>query len=100
MPSGNSTASFRGDASTIGSIDKGNNYGEEEIQANVHRDDGDNGDKVFDEEEYMAEVGEMNCYCVPSRVYGFKDFVFRSLAWTMLNKEQILGGFTGKPQKL
>jgi len=92
VSSGNSTASFGGDASTIGSGNKG--YDEEEIQANANQNDGENTGKVFDEEEYMAEVGEMNCYCVPSRVYGFKDFLFRTLAWIMLNKEQILGGFT------
>jgi SulP family sulfate permease len=49
---------------------------------------------MYNEEEYLAEVGEMNCYCVPTRVYGFKDFMFRSLGWTLLNKEQILGAFT------
>lgn len=48
--------------------------------------------KIYDEEEYLAEVGEVNCYCVPSRVYGFKDFMFRTVAWTLLNKEQIIGG--------
>ena len=48
------------------------------------------------EEDYMADVGEMNCYCVPTRVYGAKDFMFRTLGWTLLNKEQILGAFTGK----
>ena len=53
-------------------------------------------DKRINEEEYLAEVGEMNCYCVPTRVYGFKDFMFRTLGWTLLNKEQILGAFTGK----
>ncbi len=50
---------------------------------------------VYDEEEYLAEVGELNCYCVPTRVYGFKDFVLRTVGWTMLNKEQILGAWTG-----
>ena len=53
-------------------------------------------DITYNEDEYLAEVGEMNCYCVPTRVYGFKDFVFRTLGWTILNKEQILGAFTGK----
>jgi len=52
------------------------------------------GKDMYNEEEYLAEVGEMNCYCVPSRVYGVKDFLFRTLAWLLLNKEQILGGFT------
>jgi hypothetical protein len=98
VSSGNSTASFGGDASTIGSGNKG--YDEEEIQANANQDGGENSGKVFDEEEYMAEVGEMNCYCVPSRVYGFKDFLFRTLAWIMLNKEQIIGGFTGRSNAL
>ena len=51
---------------------------------------------MYNEEEYLAEVGEMNCYCVPTRVYGAKDFMFRTLGWTLLNKEQILGAFTGK----
>ncbi len=51
---------------------------------------------AYNEEEYLAEVGEMNCYCVPSRVHGFKDFLFRTLGWMLLNKEQILGGFTGR----
>lgn len=51
---------------------------------------------MYNEEEYLAEVGEMNCYCVPTRVYGFKDFIYRTLGWVLLNKEQILGGFTGK----
>jgi len=56
----------------------------------------ENAAATCNEEEYLAEVGEMNCYCVPTRVYGFKDFMFRSLGWTLLNKEQILGAFTGK----
>ena len=94
VSSGNSTASFGGD-STIAS-DNRRNYDEEEIQASVNQDGGENGDKVFDEEEYMAEVGEMNCYCVPSRVYGLKDFLFRTMAWIILNKEQIIGGYTGR----
>ena len=51
---------------------------------------------MYNEEEYLAEVGEMNCYCVPTRVYGFKDFLYRTLGWALLNKEQILGGFTGE----
>ena len=46
------------------------------------------GKDMYNEEEYLAEVGEMNCYCVPSRVYGVKDFLFRTLAWLLLNKEQ------------
>ena len=50
---------------------------------------------MYNEEEYLAEVGELNCYCMPSRVYGLKDFFFRTLAWFLLNKEQLLGGFTG-----
>uniref|UniRef100_A0A7S3VC82 STAS domain-containing protein n=1 Tax=Chaetoceros debilis TaxID=122233 RepID=A0A7S3VC82_9STRA len=53
----------------------------------------DKGD-MYNEEEYLAEVGEMNCYFVPTRVYGFKDFIYRTLGWVLLNKEQILGGFT------
>ena len=56
---------------------------------------GNDGKEMYNEEEYLAEVGELNCYCVPSRVYGMKDFFFRTLAWFLLNKEQIFGGFTG-----
>jgi hypothetical protein len=51
---------------------------------------------MYDEEEYLAEVGEMNCYCVPTRVSGFKDFMLRTLGWTLLNKEQIFAAFTGE----
>jgi len=50
--------------------------------------------EMYDEEEYLAEVGELNCYCVPSRVYGCKDFLYRTLAWTLLNKEQIMSAIT------
>ncbi len=78
-------------------------YDEEEVMADRSYAVGDgnqgigkNGKDMYNEEEYLAEVGELNCYCVPSKVYGFKDFFFRTLAWFLLNKEQILGGFTGK----
>lgn len=74
-------------------------YDEEQVMADRSYTVGDGSpDKsakdMYNEEEYLAEVGELNCYCVPSRVYGFKDFFFRTLAWFLLNKEQILGGFT------
>ena len=58
-------------------------------------DDGINKDgEMYDIEEYLAEVGELNCYCLPSRVYGFKDFGFMTLAWLLLNKEQIFSANT------
>ena len=58
-------------------------------------DDGINKDgEMYDTEEYLAEVGELNCYCLPSRVYGFKDFGFRTLAWLLLDKEQIFSAIT------
>lgn len=77
----------------------GPQYDEEVIQAGSQYQDGEddelNKDKeMYDEEQYLAEVGELNCYCVPSRVYGFKDFGFRTLAWLLLNKEQILSAIT------
>ena len=76
-------------------------YDEEEVMADRSYTVGDSPQKdaqeiVYNEEEYLAEVGEMNCYFVPTRVYGFKDFIFRTLGWTLLNKEQILGAWTGK----
>jgi len=76
-------------------------YDEEEVVGEFGDDpispQSNNGKEImYNEEEYLAEVGEMNCYCVPTRVYGFKDFMFRTLGWTLLNKEQILGAFTGK----
>lgn len=73
-------------------------YDEEQVIAERFDDQGSQDDTkdLFNEEDYLAEVGELNCYCVPSRVYGFKDFFFRTLAWFLLNKEQILGGFTGE----
>lgn len=74
-------------------------YDEEEVMADRSYTVGDSPQKdaqeiVYNEEEYLAEVGEMNCYFVPTRVYGFKDFIFRTLGWTLLNKEQILGAWT------
>lgn len=75
----------------------GNSYDEEEIMGNRSYGDDMNKDGKgtgYNEEEYLAEVGEMNCYCVPTRVYGIKDFGLRTLGWTLLNKEQILGGLT------
>ena len=48
-------------------------------------------------EEYLAEVGDMNCYCVPFYVSGFRDFLTRTKAWTFLNKEQIFSAITGTP---
>jgi len=74
-------------------------YDEEEVVGEFGDDpispQSNNGKEImYNEEEYLAEVGEMNCYCVPTRVYGFKDFMFRTLGWTLLNKEQILGAFT------
>jgi SulP family sulfate permease len=73
-------------------------YDEEEVMANrsYNPEDPDSkGDgKMYHEDEYLAEVGELNCFCVPTRVHGFKDFFFRTLAWLLLNKEQILGGLT------
>ncbi len=75
-------------------------YDEEQVMADrAYEDDPENQKdekEMYNEEEYLAEVGELNCYCVPSRVYGFKDFFFRTLAWFLLNKEQIIGGFTGE----
>jgi len=76
----------------------GAQYEEEVIQTgSQYQDDEDDTNKdteMYDEEQYLAEVGELNCYCVPSRVYGFKDFGFRTLAWLLLNKEQILSALT------
>ena len=75
-------------------------YDEEQVRTerayNNSSDEPKDGKEMYNEEEYLAEVGELNCYCVPSRVYGFKDFFFRTLAWFLLNKEQIIGGFTGE----
>lgn len=68
---------------------KGSTYDEEMVKPDAQASN-------INEEEYLAEVGELNCYCVPSRVYGLKDFFFRTLAWFLLNKEQLLGGFTGE----
>lgn len=48
------------------------------------------------EDVFMVEVGDINCYCLPVRVYGIKDFMYRTVGWTILNKEQILSAFTGK----
>ena len=48
------------------------------------------------EDVFMVEVGDINCYCLPARVYGIKDFMYRTVGWTVLNKEQILTAFTGK----
>ena len=85
--------------------DQDPSYDEEEVISERYNDktssprSGNSGSAkeiMYNEEEYLAEVGEMNCYCVPTRVYGFKDFMFRSLGWTLLNKEQILGALTGK----
>jgi hypothetical protein len=42
------------------------------------------------------EVGDIRCFCVPSRVHGFGDFVSRTWSWLLLNKEQILSPITGK----
>jgi hypothetical protein len=93
-------------ATSVGGTEMGHStdgpegYDEEQVMGGGY--DGDQGDvqkggkEMYNEEEYLAEVGELNCYCVPSRVYGFKDFIFRTLAWFLLNKEQILGGFTGE----
>eukprot|EP00979_Chaetoceros_neogracilis_P017049 scaffold10175_cov268-Chaetoceros_neogracile.AAC.5 len=74
-------------------------YDEEEVTGEFNDDhisphNKDGKEIMYNEEEYLAEVGEMNCYCVPTRVYGFKDFLFRTLGWSLLNKEQILGAFT------
>jgi hypothetical protein len=79
-------------------------YDEEEVTGEFNDDhisphNKDGKEIMYNEEEYLAEVGEMNCYCVPTRVYGFKDFLFRTLGWSLLNKEQILGAFTGKKKK-
>ena len=68
-------------------------YDEEMVKPDVQASKDNKG--MYNEEEYLAEVGELNCYCMPSRVYGLKDFFFRTLAWFLLNKEQLLGGFTG-----
>lgn len=76
----------------------GTSYDEEEVTADRSYIADDptiqKGNEMYDEEEYLAEVGEMNCYCVPTRVSGMKDFMFRTLGWTLLNKEQILAAFT------
>ena len=76
-------------------------FDEEEVTVGRSVDAGEEPRKhgqeiVYDDEEYLAEVGEMNCYCVPTRVYGFKDFFLRTVGWTLLNKEQILGAWTGE----
>ena len=77
-------------------FNKKSEYDEEQVVAeNFNDNEAGNGKAMYNEEEYLAEVGELNCYCMPSRVYGVKDFFFRTLAWLLLNKEQILAGFTG-----
>lgn len=87
--------------STVAGVNTANSsdrYDEEQVVGDKSYDNGMGGKEgkdIYNEEEYLAEVGELNCYCVPSRVYGAKDFFFRTLAWLLLNKEQILGGFTG-----
>mmetsp|Transcript_6134 Transcript_6134/g.7139 ORF Transcript_6134/g.7139 Transcript_6134/m.7139 type:complete len:679 (-) Transcript_6134:251-2287(-) len=81
-------------------VNSDSNYDEEVINAggsqyqNEEDDDMNKDPDMYDTEEYLAEVGELNCYCVPSRVYGFKDFAFRTLAWLLLNKEQIFSAIT------
>lgn len=73
-------------------------YKEEEVSGDdnqLYDDDTiEKNPRMDEDEEYLAEVGELNCYCVPTRVYGFTDFLYRTLGWTILNKEQILGAFT------
>ena len=41
------------------------------------------------------EIGDMRCYCVPSRVHGLGDFLSRTWSWFLLNKEQILSSVSG-----
>lgn len=85
--------------STKYSHDQQSTYDEEEVTVDRSFNGGNDVEKsgqeiVYDDEEYLAEVGELNCYCVPTRVYGFKDFLLRTLGWTLLNKEQLLGAWT------
>jgi len=64
---------------------------------NMKGDSGTGKEFILEEgqgEEYLAEVGEMNCYCVPFRVSGCQDFSQRTLAWFTLNKEQLFSGLT------
>jgi len=87
--------------STKYSHDQQSTYDEEEVTVDRSFNGGNDVEKsgqeiVYDDEEYLAEVGELNCYCVPTRVYGFKDFLLRTLGWTLLNKEQLLGAWTGE----
>ena len=74
-------------------------YDEEEVVADDTQfydnpDEKPVGNSILKEDEYLAEVGDINCYCLPTRVYGVKDFFYRTYGWIVLNKEQILGAFT------
>ena len=48
-------------------------------------------------EEYCAEVGDINCFCVPNHpLENLMDYIYTFCGWSVLNLEQILGGFTGE----
>lgn len=55
---------------------------------------------LIDEErgDSALEIGDIRCYCVPSRVHGFGDMLSRSWSWFLLNKEQILSALSGMIQ--
>jgi|Transcript_23688 hypothetical protein len=44
---------------------------------------------------YDSKPGDINCWCVPTRVRGCGNFFARTVAWTKLNKCELLGSTTG-----
>jgi len=62
-----------------------NTYGEEETY-DVR--------EVEDMMVHDSKPGDINCWCVPTRVKGCGNFFARTVAWTKLNKCELIGGIT------
>jgi hypothetical protein len=41
-------------------------------------------------------IGTICCWCKPVRTQSFKDWLYRTIYWTGLNKDQMIGGLVGK----
>jgi len=47
-------------------------------------------------EKQNLEIGDLNCFCSPTRVDGRKDFLNRICLWCYLNKDQFMSALTGR----
>jgi len=68
---------------------------EETAQETTHPDlENSDSEENSSSKRQNLEIGDLNCFCSPTRVDGRKDFLNRICLWCYLNKDQFMSALT------